>query len=766
MHPHLFHFLGHGQLLSLQRRDSTSTEIRKTQLVDPISFQPRKSLLYIIFIITTTTSSSSLSPPFSLLTQHIPSSRLDLTSPRFDLFNTQFIVTRIRIFSEEMSSSSKSKSKDKKAGKEQKASSKASPTVNATSGVHTSAYNPILGTFHTLDTASTAPALHVNGRFRNIDDSDDHSGSNNESGGYDSASNNDNRSVESDEQKQATTKQEVIPGADNDKREKVRQKNEKKHQRQKEKRAQELHERCTGFLMLRKLEALAQQLVGMGFSVDRATMALMLNGGKLEEAVAWLFEVGEEADKQPDQSLDTGSNLKIDISQELSRIAELEFKFKCSKQDVERALVACEGDLDKAEETLKSQKQEPPTAMLKLEEASDPPSLSNGKKTSAINQTSIRPQLKPTGATNALQQRRDERDFNYTKATVTVGPAVKTLTKNVQQVTRIQQQKVELARLQQLGTPTSEKRLLSGGSITSGSHPLSAPSQMSPPVLTESHYGQESGEYKPMQSGIVREPVVMMQRPQSVNARNSPVSNISSSPAGIAPGWYPSSPEIMKPNMLPPHIPSTRSPSPNNVSSNHFYHQQIYPQCQQLNHGGGSLNAPTTTRGDSSFNRAGTSPTTTRGDSSFNRAGTSPPVAATSLGLFSGLGSTYSSGANSPVDWSSYGSMSCDYENIDWSINRSLRPSKSNEMWLGLDIFQKSNSRLHDSNDLNLMSVKPGMRPTSPHGNGVSVMGLQDGLSGMPDTSPAVSYDWTSPFEVLQETIPSHDTPGYLFISR
>ncbi|GAB2211958.1 hypothetical protein Drorol1_Dr00025298 [Drosera rotundifolia] len=647
------------------------------------------------------------------------------------------IVGRIRIFSEEMSSSSKSKLKDKKAGKEQKASSKASPTVNATSGVPTSAYNPILGTFYTLETASTAPALHVNGRFRNIDDSDDHSGSTNESGDYDSASNNDNRSVESEEQKQATTKQEVIPGADNDKREKVRQKNEKKHQRQKEKRAQELHERCTGFLMSRKLEALAQQLVGMGFSVDCATMALMLNGGKLEEAVAWLFEVGEEADKQPDQSLDTGSNLKIDISQELSRTAELEFKFKCSKQDVERALVACEGDLDKAEETLKSQKQELPTAMLNLVEASDPPSLSSGKKTSAINQTSIRPQLKLAGATNVLQQRRDERDFNYTKAAITVGPAVKTVTKNVQQVTRIQQQKVELARPHQLGTPTAEKRWLGGGSITSGSHPLSAPSQMSPPVLTESHYGLESGEYKPMQPGIVREPVVMMQRPQSVNTRNSPVSNISLSPPGIAPGWYPLSPEIMKPNMLPPHIPSTRSPSPNNVSSNHFYHQQIYPQYQQLNPGGGSLNAPTTTRGDSSF----------------NRAGTSPPVTATSLGLFSGLGSTYSSGANSPLDWSSCGSMSCDYENIDWSINRSLQPSKSNEMWLRLDSFQKSNSCLHDSNDLNLMSMKLGMRPTSPHGNGVSVMGLQDGLAGMPDTSPAVSYDWTSPFEALKWSV-------------
>ncbi|KAL9272178.1 hypothetical protein AKJ16_DCAP22676, partial [Drosera capensis] len=81
--------------------------------------------------------------------------------------------------------STKSKSKDKRAGKEQKVSSKASAIVSATSGVPTSAYNPVLGTFHTLEPSptSSAPPLHVNGRFKNIYDSDDHSGSTNGSGG-------------------------------------------------------------------------------------------------------------------------------------------------------------------------------------------------------------------------------------------------------------------------------------------------------------------------------------------------------------------------------------------------------------------------------------------------------------------------------------------------------------------------------------------------------------------------------------------------------
>ncbi|GJR46054.1 UBA-like protein [Tanacetum coccineum] len=66
----------------------------------------------------------------------------------------------------------------------------------------------------------------------------------------------------------------------------------KRHQRQKERRAQELHERCSGYLMSRKLEGLAQQLVTIRFSYERATMAIILNEGKVEQSVAWLFEGG------------------------------------------------------------------------------------------------------------------------------------------------------------------------------------------------------------------------------------------------------------------------------------------------------------------------------------------------------------------------------------------------------------------------------------------------------------------------------------------
>ncbi|KOM54820.1 hypothetical protein LR48_Vigan10g071200 [Vigna angularis] len=263
-------------------------------------------------------------------------------------------------------SPSKSKSKDKKAGKEgQKPVAKSSGSANAVAGVPASAYNPLLGTFHTLEMqpASTSQ-VQSNGRFRNIDETDEHpTGSVVAGVEYDSVSNNGSWSGESEDHKEKSSnppvRLEAVPGADNDKREKIRQKNEKKHQRQKERRAQELHDRCSGYIMSRKLEALAQQLVAMGFSHDRATVALILNEGRVEESVAWLFEGGEEADNHKDANI-SGSNLKIDISEELAQIADLEIKFSFSKQEVERAVVACEGDLDKAAESLRELKMDRP----------------------------------------------------------------------------------------------------------------------------------------------------------------------------------------------------------------------------------------------------------------------------------------------------------------------------------------------------------------------------------------------------------------------
>ena len=41
-------------------------------------------------------------------------------------------------------------------------------------------------------------------------------------------------------------------------------------------------------------------------------------------------------------------------------MAEMEIKYYCSKQDVERAVVAGEGDLEKAAEALRAQRHDPP----------------------------------------------------------------------------------------------------------------------------------------------------------------------------------------------------------------------------------------------------------------------------------------------------------------------------------------------------------------------------------------------------------------------
>lgn len=635
-----------------------------------------------------------------------------------------------------MSPASRSKSKDKKAGKEpQKASSKPSGPANAGSGIPASAYNPISGTFHTIETvpASSTSPLHINGRFRNIDETDDHFGGSVGAGvEYDSVSNNGSWSGESEDHKEKTSnptlRQEAIPGADNDKREKIRLKNERKHQRQKERRAQELHERCSGYLMSRKLEALAQQLVAMGFLHERATMALILNEGKLEESVSWLFEEGEDADKHRDENLG-GGNLKIDISEELARIADMEIRYKCTKQEVERAVVGSEGDLEKAAESLRALKLDPPSAPPKPEETGDPPTASNCKLSIAVGQNVVRQQPKPNPPT-MIQQRRDDKDFNYTKAAVPVGGSSESLSKNVQPLKRIQP-KLEWAKPQQTAVP-ADKRWPSAGSNPSVSYSLASPLQVSPPsAKTETRYVAVGCEYKNLQPGTVREPVIMMQRPQSANTKPVPATSISSSPPGIAAGWHPANgADIMKSNGLMPHIPSTRSLSPNNLSSNQMFHQLHYQQQQHF--------VPSSSQGDS--------PGTNRGNGSWSRTVTSPTLAAaSSLGLFSGLGSTGSSGASSPVDWSTAGSMAqLDYTNIDWSLDRGLSSPRPSGLWLGPGSL-KNGVQMYDSGTSGL-GTKLAMR-SAPNGNGVPIPGLQDGGVVNAETSAAGSREWTSPFE-------------------
>ncbi|XP_019164158.1 PREDICTED: uncharacterized protein LOC109160303 [Ipomoea nil] len=637
-----------------------------------------------------------------------------------------------------MSPASRSKSKDKRAAKEApKTSPKSSSHANAGGGIPTSGYNPLLGTFHTLDSAPVsfnAPTL-VNGRFRGIDETDDHIG--NLFGNvaeYDSVSNNGSWSGESEDHKEKTSlpipKQDTVPGADNDKREKIRQKNERKHQRQKERRAQELHEKCSGFLMSRKVEALARQLVAMGFSQERATMALILNEGRVEESVAWLFEGNEEADKQKEHKISGGGNLKIDIAEELARIADLELRYKCSRQEVERAIVACEGDLEKAEETLRAQKQEPPLVPPKPEENGDPPTMSGTKLPIACSQNSIRAPAKAVSSTT-LQQKRDEKDFNYTEVTATATSSL-----DPQSLKRVQP-KLEWAKPPQIIVPNDKRWVGAGSNPSSSSYSLASPLQASTPTAkTEARYVTVGNELKSLQLGSVREPVIVMQRPQSISQKQTPSSSISSSPPGNAAGWYPNSfePTKTKPNGLMQHVPGTRSLNSNAVSTNQLYNQLHYQQQQQqpLVSSNGSLESPGTNRSNSLWDRTGTSQPQT--------------LAAASLGLFSGLGTNPPSGSLSPVDWKNGCSMpQFDYTNIDWSLDCGSSSSRSGGQWGSMTSYMQNNSRTYDSFASGLGAKKAAaMWPVLS--NGVSIPRLQDGV-GVAETSGGGLLEWTSPFE-------------------
>lgn len=642
-----------------------------------------------------------------------------------------------------MSPASRSKSKDKKGGKEPpKAASKPS-SVNAGATTPTSGYNPLLGTFHTIETApvTSNAALHVNGRFRNIDETDDHSGhSLGPSSEYDSVSNNGSWSGESEDHKEKMSNpppraETVVPGSDNDKREKIRQKNEKKHQRQKERRAQELHEKCSGYLMSRKLEALAQQLVAMGFSSERATMALILNEGRVEESVSWLFEGGEEADKLKEHNLDGGGNLKIDISEELALITDVENKYKCSKQEVERALVACEGDLEKAEETLRSQKQEAHSAPSKPEESGDPPTLGNGKLPNSTTQNLLRAPVKPSP--NMILPKRDDRDFNYTKVAATSGSSAENGSKSIQSLKRVQP-KLEWAKPPQMAVP-ADKRWLNAGSNPSVSYSLASPLQASTQSSkTEARYIAVGNELKNLQLGTVREPVIVMQRSnQSFNPKQTPTSTVSSSPPGSTAGWVPYTVETVKPNGPMPHIPGTRSLSPNGVSTNQLYSQlqyQQHQQPQQFVSSNGPLESPGISRGNNLWSRTGALQTQTLS-------------AASSLGLFSGLGTNGLSGSSSPVDWNSGGGSmeQLDYTNIDWSLDRGSSSSRAGGMWPGMNPLMQNNARTYDSFTPGL-GVTSAMRPVLSNGGGVSIPGLQE-RAATAETSTGGSREWTSPFE-------------------
>ncbi|KAK8957568.1 hypothetical protein KSP39_PZI001421 [Platanthera zijinensis] len=628
-----------------------------------------------------------------------------------------------------MSPASKSKSKEKstpRGGKDQhpKVSIKPSPVhSNGANGSSASAYNPTLGTFHALElSSSSATPQPANGRFKTMDDPEDHSGNSpGTTAEFDSFSNNGSCSGESEDPKEklngTVPRVETTPGCDTDKRDKIRQKNERKHQRQKEKRAQDLHERCNSFLTSRKLEALSHQLVMMGFPPDRAMMAIIANEGRMEESVAWLLLEGDDENRQDvPVKFEDKFSLKVDISDELARIAVMEAKYRCTKQDIERAVVAFEGDLSKAEENLRSQKQAISAAAVpKLDEPVDSAGPSDKIAPPNPNPVLLRSPVKGTSSATFQQPLRDERDLNH-RTPVRAASPQETANRNLQQaLKRMQPKSTDWTRVQ---VSAIDNRWTTPSSSPSVSYPpLSSPVQVSGSTMkselprfaapTMGH------EVKASFQASFKEPFVVMRRPKQT------VSSSSITPSASPPtsnGWYPNGMEILT---------GVHGGTLHNLAvmgTNGSTARQIFPQNnlhRMMPSGPVEQTTSTGWGGGQSWNASGT-------------ASSSALAVPSSLGLFTGWGGSSGSSKN---DWNTGGLMPHrDYTSIDWSLDLTpLRPPSRNDAtsdaW---PVFMGGNAA----------------RPLMNGGGGVYLPGLQERSGILTDGSaPASSQEWTSPFE-------------------
>ncbi|CAA7398574.1 unnamed protein product [Spirodela intermedia] len=560
-----------------------------------------------------------------------------------------------------MSPATKSKPKEKsssKLPKEQSPKPSLKPSTAPVSGgasILGGAYNPLSGTFHSMETvpSSAIPlAPQVNSRFQSIDDSDDHSGGSSGLREYDSVSNESCSGDSSEDPKEkpgsmSKSHQEAVPGSDMEKREKIRQKNERKHQRQRQRRAEELFSRCTSFLMSRKLDILAQQLVAMGLPYEQATRALIVTGGQVEEAVAWLFEAGEGEEKA--SGSDGDDRPRIDIDDELARMATMEAEFKCSKQEIHKAVVACGGDLEKAAEVLKAQKHDPPSPPASPPSKEEGPSSQSATCHGVIrspppSQSSApRSQVKPLipMASQHQQQQQQQRRQEASKGVISLSSRDRILPTPPGVPPKAERPKA------QAPTPPAQKRLLPTACLPGPSSPPLLPTRLGAlPAAAEARGGTTAasdvvsgfGVKTSLPAAATRETVVVMQRPQSYAKENllPPSSGVihGGSPA-VTSGWLTTG--IV-------NVEAMKAPTPPNQG----HHRHPLPN---------TTDAATTGRSFAGY--------------------TQPPPSSlltmpSSLGLFTGWGSSgLPGGSSSSVNWSSSGGsmMTCDYNYVDWSPN-------------------------------------------------------------------------------------------------
>lgn len=698
-------------------------------------------------------------------------------------------------------SPAKQKANKKQAAKIQRASPRQAPV---SSGTAASAYNPVSGTFHTLEPVSSDPGtVNQNGRFRSIDDVDDSPGSNGLGAEFECMSNNGSCSGESEDQSHINGKEKhgvgtlrsppgLVGGLD--KRDKIREKNERKHQRQKERRAQELRDKCTGYLMSRKLEALSQQLALMGFSKERATMALILNDGYVEQSVAWLLE-GSEG--QVHEDWNTGGNPKIDISEELERIAEIEKEYKFARPDIERAIVSCEGELDKALECLQARSQNTSPARA---EGHKPPGGTDdvpaNLKESATPVATM-PCSPGAGQTRAnglfhaaLQSRREDKDPSHTKGRL----QCHSVNYNIPPVgsargpTHVRTHSNPLTNLQRSLSPAEQK------GYGHGSRTPPCSQTASPPYVSSYIYAADTrtdsilcGSGKtdskmvriPSRDSFVnassKETVSTGQSHQPLCTGSQPGGTLSSCPVSPSPVRPPSSwscgfTDVGSPSSVQ-HVISMSGDAGLTTVKKLAENINIREAHAQHYHSLGS------TKSDASASHwnlvgNGLSDLDAHVPSSnlVHSVSGSPLLSSYGLNTGWGTGLSYSS-----VDWSMGTTVNCDYKKIDWSMSSLSSPTLSTGYLQGLPsnlgsltLQEKYDSgwNLEEERRFHAISETPSLWSELNKGAGVwkpnsSRIGVHDKTCSEPgNTAGFGAHEWTSPFAgkdlfTLPQAIPS-----------
>ena len=531
------------------------------------------------------------------------------------------------------------------------------------------AYNPISGTFHLIESISVdSGSGHLGGRFKSIDD-DDNVSSNGGGTEFESMSNSGSWSGESEDQIHFNSKEKsstkAVNQLDLDKREKVRVKNERKHQRQKERRAQELKDKCIGYLMSWKLEALSQQLVAMGFPKERATMALFLNDGHVERSVSWLLEGG--GDTQIHEDWNTGGNLKIDVSEQLGCILEVEKKYKIPRPYIERAVISCKGDLESALELARASNRCASPVPEETHKPLGPNHIRVKEKSLVLEPHFLVVQTKGNGSLQSDNEGRSDKKF----ATVSNGQR-SVNSRPCVEIKASDQSKNKLSKymidFQHTLSPSERKEHIQGNELLSVPTRTSSPNP-EPAVRIENGFmGMSVSQLisTSVKNHVLKEPGASIGRSHPSIGTTTPSALPSTEfPISLSslPDWNGELVALDLP-LTVPYVNTTHMDSvglKDNVAK-----RMMNLRAPDMQSGYNDMRFGLSQSLVSQYNRLNERPFV------FSNAPKHIPASlGTSFnGLFSSCAVELS--PNTSVDWSSGPMMNCDYRNIDWSMNTSV----------------------------------------------------------------------------------------------